>query len=101
MDIVENGCGVLYPDPLESSLEDALRAFDRVESLIDPVQLRIRASAFSEAVFERHFRAALNRCRSGCPPGRPGAAQAEPANSETSTRTRLFGYHPPILGQPE
>jgi glycosyltransferase involved in cell wall biosynthesis len=64
MDIVENGCGVLYAEPMESSLEDALRAFDRVESLIDPEQLVLRASAFSEAVFERRFRAVLHRCES-------------------------------------
>jgi glycosyltransferase involved in cell wall biosynthesis len=102
LDIVENGCGVLYAEPMESSLEDALRAFDRVESLIDPVQLQIRASAFSEAVFERHFRAALNRCRSGGPPLRPDTAPAERTHPETSiSRGRLFGYHPPILGQSE
>ena len=102
MDIVENGCGVLYADPLESSLEDALRAFDRVEKLIDPEQLRIRASAFSEAVFERDFRAALNRCRSKNPPARRGFVEPDPANPETSlSRGRLFGYHPTILGQSE
>ena len=64
MDIVDNGCGVLYAEPTEASLEDALRAFDRVESLIDPAQLKVRAAAFSEAVFERRFRAVLNGRRS-------------------------------------
>jgi glycosyltransferase involved in cell wall biosynthesis len=65
MDIVGNGCGVLYAEPMEASLEDALRSFDRVETLIHPAQLKIRAAAFSEAVFERSFRAVLNRSRSG------------------------------------
>lgn len=74
MDIVGNGCGVLYAEPMESSLEDALRAFDRVESLIDPAQLTLRASAFSEAVFERRFRAVLNRCRSEDLPEHTSAA---------------------------
>ena len=74
MDIVDNGCGVLYAEPTESSLEDALRAFDRVESLIDPAQLKLRASAFSEAVFERRFRAVLNRCRSEDLPEHASAA---------------------------
>ena len=61
MDIVGNGCGVLYSEPNEACLEDALRSFDRVETLIHPAQLKIRAAAFSEAVFERSFRSVLNR----------------------------------------
>jgi hypothetical protein len=65
MDIVGNGCGVLYAEPTEACLEDALRAFERVEPLIDPAQLKLRAAAFSEAMFERHFRAVVNRSRSG------------------------------------
>ena len=65
MDIVGNGCGVLYAEPMEACLEDALRAFERVETLIDPAQLKIRAAAFSEAMFERNFRAVVNRSPSG------------------------------------
>jgi glycosyltransferase involved in cell wall biosynthesis len=64
LDIVSNGCGVLYAEPNEACLEDALRAFDRVEALIHPGQLKMRAAEFSEAVFDRRFRAVVNR-RSG------------------------------------
>jgi glycosyltransferase involved in cell wall biosynthesis len=63
LDIVGNGCGVLYAAPNESCLEDALRSFDRIESLIHPAQLKMRAAEFSEAVFERRFRAVVNRSR--------------------------------------
>ena len=69
MDIVANGCGLLYAEPTEACLEDALRSFDRIESRIHPAQLRTRASAFSEAEFERRFRAVLNRSRSQDLPG--------------------------------
>jgi glycosyltransferase involved in cell wall biosynthesis len=98
LDIVENGCGVLYAEPMESSLEDALRSFDRVESLIDPAHLKIRASAFSESVFDRNFRAALNRCRSGDPASRSGTVDSDRVRPSIS-RGRLFGCPPPMLGQ--
>jgi glycosyltransferase involved in cell wall biosynthesis len=93
MDIVENGCGVLYADPMESSLEDALRAFDRVESLIDPEQLQLRASAFSEAVFERRFRAVLNRCRSEDSPEHAGAARLVTLSNAVSRKVRTSTSH--------
>ena len=60
IDIVGNGCGVLYAEPTETCLEDALRSFDQVESLINPAQLISCASQFSEAAFERRFRTVLN-----------------------------------------
>jgi Glycosyl transferases group 1 len=68
LDIVGNGCGVLYAEPNEACLEDALRAFDRVEALIHPVQLKVHAAEFSEAVFERRFRAVVHRSRTGDSP---------------------------------
>lgn len=68
LDIVGNGCGVLYAEPNEACLEDALRAFDRVETLIHPAQLKMHAAEFSEAVFERRFRAVVNRSRTGDSP---------------------------------
>jgi glycosyltransferase involved in cell wall biosynthesis len=107
LDIVENGCGVLYAEPIESSLEDALRIFDRVESLIDPAQLRLRASEFSAAVFERRFRAVLNRCRPEDPRAHAGPAPLVslprvPSNKiQASISPGLFGLHPPTLGQPD
>ena len=55
LEIVESGHGVLYPEQNETSLEDALRAFDRVESLIDSQMLIESASKYSEAAFQRRF----------------------------------------------
>jgi glycosyltransferase involved in cell wall biosynthesis len=79
MEIVTDGCGILYASPTEASLEEALRTFDRVASFIDPVHIQRRASEFSEAAFERGFRGALRRFgvagvdRDGCGP-RPQVA---------------------------
>jgi hypothetical protein len=74
LDIVGNGCGVLYAESNEACLEDALRAFDRVESLIHPAQLKMHAAEFSEAVFERRFRAVVNRSRADDTREHTGAA---------------------------
>jgi glycosyltransferase involved in cell wall biosynthesis len=107
LDIVENGCGVLYAEPVESSLEDALRIFDRVESLIDPAQLKLRASEFSAEVFERRFRAVLSRRRPDDPRARANPAPLVSLPRVSSNRTQasispgLFGLHPPTLGQPD
>ena len=60
-EVVENGCGLLYPEPTEASLDDVLRCFDRAAPLFRPQRLQARAAAFSEATFERGFRAVLNR----------------------------------------
>src|SRR5580704_13793385 len=61
MEIVSDGCGILYASPTEAALEDALRLFDRIAPLFDPAHLRRRASEFSESAFERRFREALRR----------------------------------------
>jgi glycosyltransferase involved in cell wall biosynthesis len=107
LDIVENGCGVLYAEPVESSLEDALRIFDRIESLIDPAQLKLRASEFSAEVFERRFRAVLDRRRPEEPRARanPAPLVSLPRVSlnkiQASISPGLFELHPPTLGQPD
>ena len=107
LDIVENGCGVLYAEPLESSLEDALRVFDRVEHLIDPAQLKLRASEFSAAVFERRFRAVLNRRRPEDPRARASPAplvslpRVVSSKVQASLSPGFFGLHPPTLGRPD
>ena len=107
LDIVGNGCGVLYPEPMEPCLEDALRAFDRVEALIHPAQLKTRAAEFSEAVFERRFRAVVNR-RSGDPPENARAAPivtlAEGASEKFQPWTQHEGWrawHLPLGEQDE
>jgi glycosyltransferase involved in cell wall biosynthesis len=65
MEIVTNGCGVLYAEPTEACLEGALRSFDRVAPLIHSAQLRSRASEFSESAFERNFRTVVSRYFAG------------------------------------
>jgi len=61
LEIVENGCGLLYEEPTEASLDDALRRFDRAAEYFKPQRLQTRAASFSEATFERGFRAVLHR----------------------------------------
>lgn len=52
VEIVQNGCGILY----EESLEQAVRQFKAVEHNFDPAFLIARASHFSEQRFEARFR---------------------------------------------
>jgi glycosyltransferase involved in cell wall biosynthesis len=59
LEIVGNSGGVLYEQPDEESLDEALRTFDRSAHTIDPQRLMARASRFSEAAFEWRFRKAL------------------------------------------
>jgi glycosyltransferase involved in cell wall biosynthesis len=59
-EIVTEGCGVLYPEPSEARLEKALRDFDARVAFLNPVQLQTRAAEFSDAAFDRRFRALLS-----------------------------------------
>jgi glycosyltransferase involved in cell wall biosynthesis len=54
-EIVTTGRGVLYADPSEASLEEALRTFDQSRSSFEPSFLKDAASAFSESRFEENF----------------------------------------------
>jgi glycosyltransferase involved in cell wall biosynthesis len=55
VEIVSAGCGLLYDEPSEGSLAEALRRFDRTASAIEPMRLQARAAAFSEREFQRGF----------------------------------------------
>jgi glycosyltransferase involved in cell wall biosynthesis len=61
VEIVGERCGVLYGDPSEAGLDMAVNVFERKAASFDPVNLRVRAQAFSGPVFDRDFRAALSR----------------------------------------
>jgi glycosyltransferase involved in cell wall biosynthesis len=61
VEIVENGCGILYPQTTESSLAEGLRSFDRIGSRINPGALINRAGQYSEAAFRDRFSAALEK----------------------------------------
>jgi glycosyltransferase involved in cell wall biosynthesis len=83
VEIVDNGRGILYPEPNEVSLEEALRSFDRVESLIDPRALMNCASEYSEASFRKRFLDALEgmwrrRSKQGIPQPMPGPVLVPP-----------------------
>ena len=60
-EIVIAGCGVLYPESTAACLDEALRRFDRVQSLVVPSELQTRASEFSEKEFQRTFLQAVTR----------------------------------------
>ncbi|HEU5020264.1 MAG TPA: hypothetical protein VFT60_00190, partial [Bryobacteraceae bacterium] len=57
--IVGSGRGILYPEPNEASLAEALRSFDRIESQIDPHVLIDYAGGFSEPVFQKRLMEAI------------------------------------------
>lgn len=59
VEIVENGHGILYPEPTEASFGKALRSFDRIGSQIDPFVLMNSACKYSEAAFRDRFLDAL------------------------------------------
>jgi glycosyltransferase involved in cell wall biosynthesis len=59
-EIVQDDCGVLYPEPRPSSLGAALKRFDHSELFFKPDVLQGRASRFSEAAFRRRFLAACS-----------------------------------------
>jgi glycosyltransferase involved in cell wall biosynthesis len=59
MEIVQNGCGLLYDDAEPDSLQKAIAAFERVQNRFDPGFLADSAGRFSEERFEAEFRALL------------------------------------------
>jgi glycosyltransferase involved in cell wall biosynthesis len=82
MEVVANGCGILYSSPTEAGLEEALRTFDRVASFLDPVHMQLRALEFSEVAFERNFRKALQRHGAG---NVPRGDSAHPINGQPAS----------------
>ena len=61
LEIVRDGCGLLYREPTGSALGAALEKFDRVQHTLDPSLLQLRASRFSESAFQTRFRNALSK----------------------------------------
>jgi glycosyltransferase involved in cell wall biosynthesis len=75
VEIVENGCGLLYADPSADSLNQALRSLDGVRHLIEPERLISRANEFSESTFEGRFLDSMARLwTQTAKQGRPSAA---------------------------
>jgi glycosyltransferase involved in cell wall biosynthesis len=61
LEIVRDGCGLLFPEPTEAALAAALQKFDRAQHDISTLFLQSRARRFSEEVFQKRFRNALLR----------------------------------------
>lgn len=78
MEIVENGCGVLYHEGDGGSLQGAIAKFERTASCFDPGVLARHAARYSEEQFEINFRAVLNRSA-----GATGRAAQAPPNFTT------------------
>jgi glycosyltransferase involved in cell wall biosynthesis len=55
LEIVTRGRGLLYADPSEAGLEEALRTFDQIRLSFQPSFLKSAASTFSESRFEHDF----------------------------------------------
>jgi len=56
VEIVQDGCGILFRNPDELHLTEALRLFDRNEGSFDPAWMSVQASKYSNEVFEDRFR---------------------------------------------
>jgi len=63
VEILQNGCGILYEEPGQS-LKDAIARFETAQHRFAPAHLMARAAHFSEDRFAARFTAALQR--SGC-----------------------------------
>jgi glycosyltransferase involved in cell wall biosynthesis len=61
LEIAGDDGGVLYREMSEAALNEALRIFDRIEPTFNPLYLSTKAAQFSEAMFEKNFRAVLSR----------------------------------------
>jgi glycosyltransferase involved in cell wall biosynthesis len=60
LEIVRDGCGLLYPEPSESALGAALQKFASVQHTMRPSVMQLRARRFSESAFQMRFRRALS-----------------------------------------
>ncbi len=72
-EIVDPDCGILFDEPTETSLAEAIRQFDGgLEESFNPVRLQMRASMFSTENFNQAMRSIL-----GCPAVQLTAPAAE------------------------
>lgn len=55
LEIVKDGCGILFSEPTKDSLEKALRCFEHVRDRFELRHLRERATEFSEDRFRTRF----------------------------------------------
>jgi len=74
--------GVLYPDPTDEQLEQAILRFDTIEDAIEPTELQAWAAKFSQSEFARKMRVKLSLPGVEMPPH--GAKVDETAGTERS-----------------
>jgi glycosyltransferase involved in cell wall biosynthesis len=92
LEIVEDGCGVLYPRASEESLETALRVFERNAHAFRASHLQARASEFSPAQFERGIRAVVEQqAQDGSPDPR---RDSSPGSLRPDEHAGRFGNRP-------
>jgi glycosyltransferase involved in cell wall biosynthesis len=73
--------GILYPDPEERQLEEAIARFERVESLIVPGDLQASVARFSESEFLVRMSGVLSSPTSRpCPSEPRGSCAGEPSD---------------------
>lgn len=60
-EIVTEGCGILFPQPTQECLGDAMRRFEHFRDQFDPSHLQQRAAEFSEDRFRTTFLQAVFR----------------------------------------
>jgi glycosyltransferase involved in cell wall biosynthesis len=83
VEIVRDTCGILYDEPDEASLAEALNLFDRNEQSFSHDYLRAQAEQYSEDAFDERFRAVL-QSRSG----KSAARQRQTTGDDTNVTPR-------------
>ena len=100
LEIVRDACGVLYEEPDEASLSEALNLFDRNEESFPHDYLRAQAGQYSEETFDRKFRALLqgrwldqgrsDQGRNSESPARQRPVSITSGMAHASTRDRIY-----------
>ncbi len=99
LEIVRDGCGILYDEPDEASLAEALNLFDRNQfdrnqEFFPHDHLRAQAAQYSEDAFDRKFRAILqgrsDQGRSGESPVRQRPVSITSGTAHASARDRIY-----------
>ncbi|XGV94986.1 MAG: glycosyltransferase [Leptolyngbya sp. BL-A-14] len=59
----ELGTGVLFYEQTEAAIVDAVKSFERYQTVLNPAVARSHALSFSPDVFQTRYQTFLNRCR--------------------------------------
>ena len=93
LEIVRDGCGLLYPEPTESALAAVLQKFDRLQHAMSPLFMQERARRFSEPAFETRFRTALSQMwRASSPPSSTQHRKAPRPYPHAEAEGRVYSH---------